>query len=771
MKIHCALRQVFRASLALAFLLPQAAHAEFLGRRPYLQSTSHEATTLVWTTDVAAPSEVRIGATPGNLNKNVVNDKLVTQHEVRLTGLSPDTRYYYSVGSPGKPLAGGDANHYFQTNPLPGSKKKFRAWILGDSGNAGLRQLAVRDAMLAFAGTHKPDLFLHVGDIAYDNGTPEEFTIKFFNIYPSILRNTTCWPAMGNHEGNTADSGLQIGPYYSTYVLPKGAEAGGLASGTEAYYSFDYANVHFIVLDSHDSPRDPAGPMLSWLKVDLSATNQDWIVAYWHHPPYSKGTHDSDWELQLVEMRKNVVPILEAAGVDLVLSGHSHIYERSYLLDGAYATPTVAAGHIVNGGDGKPLGNGPYTKSAGNVAHEGAVYVVAGHGGVPTSGLGGHPVMYFDEKDNGSCLLDIQGNRLSLVNVRWDGVSTDRFALVKGPGLVLAAPDGGETLERDVPYDIRWATVGNIPNVKLEYSLDDGQTFSIIAASVPNTGTYSWSIPAMDSKRAIIRVSDAANAQVLDESNAGFTMLGGVSESAIAFGDVWSYKDDGVDQGMTWLAASFNDSAWKTGKAQLGYGEGDEATTLVDVAPNYPSYYFRKKIVIDREVTKAELKILHDDGAVVWVNGRQVFSDYVGDTWYGALATAQSQENEIDNALISLEENPFVVGENILAVMVKQFSDDSSDISFDLALTLRKSVSEGTSSSSATSTSTSSGSSGAGESGTGGMGQGGMNSGGKGATEEPGACACSVVGESRGWSPWLGWVLAAYARRRKKTLQ
>lgn len=531
MKIHFHLRQSLSALATLLLLIPHAAQAELLARRPYLQSTSHQATTIVWTTDVASPSEVRIGATPQTLDKSVVVDKVVTQHEVRISGLSPDTRYYYSVGSPGKPLAGGDPNHYFQTNPLPGTTKKFRAWILGDSGNAGERQAAVRDAMLAFTGTHTPELFLHVGDIAYDNGTPEEFTIKFFNMYPTILRNTTFWPAMGNHEGNTADSGLQIGPYYATYVLPKGGEAGGVASGTEAYYSFDYANVHFIVLDSHDSPRDAAGPMLSWLKVDLSATNQEWIVAYWHHPPYSKGTHDSDWELQLVEMRTNVLPILEAAGVDLVLSGHSHMYERSYLLDGAYGTPTVAAGHIVNGGDGKPLGNGPYKKSLGNVAHEGAVYVVAGHGGVPTSGLGGHPVMYFDESDNGSCLLDVQANRLMLVNVRWDGVVTDRFALVKGSGLVLAVPDGGEILNYGELFAIQWATVGNIPNVKLEYSLDDGQTYSVIAASVPNTGIYVWSIPEADSQRAIIRVSDASNSMAFDESNAGFAILSGKSSS------------------------------------------------------------------------------------------------------------------------------------------------------------------------------------------------------------------------------------------------
>ncbi len=64
--------------------------------------------------------------------------------------------------------------------------------------------------------------------------------------------------------------------------------------------------------------------MCNWLRADLAATAQEWIIAYWHHPPYTKGSHDSDAEGDLVEVRENIVPILEDFGVDLVLCGHSH---------------------------------------------------------------------------------------------------------------------------------------------------------------------------------------------------------------------------------------------------------------------------------------------------------------------------------------------------------------------------------------------------------------------------------------------------------------
>ena len=90
--------------------------------------------------------------------------------------------------------------------------------------------MAVRDAMLTDVGSNTPDIFVHVGDMAYSSGTTLEFTTNFFAIYQPILRNTVVWPAMGNHEGASSDSGTQTGPYYDAYVLPTGTQAGGLAS-------------------------------------------------------------------------------------------------------------------------------------------------------------------------------------------------------------------------------------------------------------------------------------------------------------------------------------------------------------------------------------------------------------------------------------------------------------------------------------------------------------------------------------------------------------
>lgn len=485
-------------SLALvATAVPlRSAHAVTLERHPYLQTATPTSVIVVWTTRNSSVGTVQWGPAPDQLDSSASDREPHEHHEVTLTGLTPGTRYYYRVLGDDEPLAGGDLAHTFLTPPPVGSATRFRAWVVGDSGTGGAKQALVRDAMLRHVGQDPPHIYLHVGDMAYGSGTESAFTTKFFAPYADILRSTPVWPTIGNHEGSSSDSATQTGPYYEAYVLPRAGEAGGAPSGTEAYYSFDYANVHFVVLDSHESPRQPDGPMLQWLVHDLIATSQAWVIAYWHHPPYSKGTHDSDGEMQLVEMRENALPILEAGGVDLVLAGHSHTYERSYLLDGAYQTPSVQGVGVLDGRDGRVTGDGPYAKPFGLTGHQGAIYVVAGHGGTGVSQSSHHPLMFFDEAIHGSCLIDVDDNRLSLINVRYDGEVNDRVSIVKGDGIVLGAPDGGEQLVAGQTQTIRWASVGReIDAVNLVYSIDATATWVAIAGGSPTRAATSGPCP------------------------------------------------------------------------------------------------------------------------------------------------------------------------------------------------------------------------------------------------------------------------------------
>ena len=283
------------------------------------------------------------------------------------------------------------------------------------------------------------DAYLHLGDMAYEEGLDGEFSANFFDIYTELLRNTVVWPTMGNHEGITSSGVTGTGPYYDSYCVPTRAEAGGTPSGTEAYYSFEIGRTHIICLNSHDLDRSPTGDMALWLKADLEMAHADWLIAFWHHPPYTKGSHDSDREIELIEMRELVMPILESGGVDLVLSGHSHIYERSMLIDGAYATPTTADGVVLDDGDGDPAGDGAYRKSAALNPNGGTLAVVAGHGESAGRAFAVMPLMRSVVGEVGSVILDIDDDVLTGRMLNSEAVVRDTFQLIKR-GVVVHEP-------------------------------------------------------------------------------------------------------------------------------------------------------------------------------------------------------------------------------------------------------------------------------------------------------------------------------------------
>jgi hypothetical protein len=453
------------SALAHAFVLwcvllwlPSVACAQ-LTRQPYLQAVSQSSVVVAWQTDlsVGARSVVRYGTSHENLSASASDNAVtaasnpsVRNHAVLIGGLLAGTRYYYDVATEGgSVLAGPSSEHFFVTAPPTGARTAFSFWVVADAGTNAADQLAVRDAMLALTASDPPDLFLQVGDMAYPNGTDAAFTSATFGVYASTLVHTPLFTAVGNHEASdgSSDSPTQTGPYFEAFAPPIGGEAGGAPSGTEAYYSFDYGMVHFIVLDSDDSSVEPGSSQMTWLAADLDAIgqSQQWVIAAFHHPPFSKGSHDSDVlgdsGGRMTRMREQVLPVLEARGVDLVLSGHSHSYERSYLLSRAYgrgpapAFPTppfaalLAADAIVNTGDGHV--DGAYKKGGGRVAHGGTVYVVAGHGGASLGGPLGHPVMRYSELLHGSLLVEVSERTLRARNVRSDGSIADEVTLQK----------------------------------------------------------------------------------------------------------------------------------------------------------------------------------------------------------------------------------------------------------------------------------------------------------------------------------------------------
>ena len=453
----------FVSVIWLGGLLAQAAESPMeagmtLTRKPYIQQTTPHSAVVVWRALGLGTPQLGYGTNPNALTE-VVSDGITKypaeerledgdeiaylasappntyQHEFLLDGLEPNARYFYSIYDAEVLLAGGAESYYVQTLPMAGSEVSQRFWVVGDSGDGGELQLQAFQAVQAqvAASGRKIDAYLHLGDMAYNFGEDSEFQRNFFDVYESLLRNTVTWPTMGNHEGALSSGFSGVGPYFDAYVVPTRGESGGVPSGTESYYAFDSGSIHFVCLNSHDLNRLPTGEMAQWLREDLSRATAKWLIAFFHHPPYTMGTHDSDWEAQLQEMREHFMPILESHGVDLVLAGHSHTYERSMLIDGAYATPTMVDGVVYDDGDGDPGlgGDGPYKKSEGLNTNEGTVAVVAGNGRGAAQSIGTMPVMRRTIPQTGSVLLDVDGDTLTGYMINNIGQIPDRFQIIK----------------------------------------------------------------------------------------------------------------------------------------------------------------------------------------------------------------------------------------------------------------------------------------------------------------------------------------------------
>jgi methionine-rich copper-binding protein CopC/hemin uptake protein HemP len=429
------------------FTIAPTVIATTLLRGPYLQMGTSNSIMIKWRTAAAVGSKVTYGTSQGALNLVKEDTTKRTNHEVVLTGLQPDTKYFYTIGLATQTLQG-DSDNFFVTAPLPGTEKKTRIWVNGDCGNNSTNQRNVRDRYLSYMGSNYTDAWLLLGDNAYENGTDSEYQVKFFDIYKDkMLKQTVLWPAPGNHD--YANSGARAGDlnvdYFNIFQMPTAGQAGGVPSGTKRYYSFNYGNIHFISLDSYgkdaDTYRlyDTTGPQVTWLKQDLAANTQKWTILYWHHPPYTMGSHNSDVSNELIQIRQNLLRILDRYKVDLVLCGHSHNYERSRIMKGYYGNEASFNGALYNlsSSSGKydgSSGSCPYVKNS-TLPGTGIVYTVVGSSGqLSTVAEDSYPhdAMYFSNNTvGGSMALEIEGDRLDAKWICSDGTIRDQYTIVK----------------------------------------------------------------------------------------------------------------------------------------------------------------------------------------------------------------------------------------------------------------------------------------------------------------------------------------------------
>ncbi|MDH3354606.1 MAG: metallophosphoesterase family protein [Chromatiales bacterium] len=410
------------AILTLGRMVQKYLDSQFTGvRGPYLQMLGSDRVTIRWQSLDASTGQINYGSGQ-ELVHSVKESEAVESHELQLKGLQSSTRYNYQI-------VGSKKVEWFVTAPDVTDDKAVRLWVQGDPGYYRKETQSVKNQAMHWMeahprGTRPPfDLWLTTGDNAYKSGKQKEFQSALFDAYPELLPHYPYWPAYGNHDARRWS-------FFKNFTFPEAGELGGAPSGTEHYFSFNYGQLHLIYLDTETESLAPNDDMALWLKKDLFQNRNPWVIAVFHHPPYTKGGHNSDdtWEGlgdkswdslgRMVDVRENILPILEAGGVDMVLSGHSHVYERSFQLHGHYGFSSSLTEAMVIDRDNC------LTKGMGTN------YLVIGSSAKSDSGSLDHPVMKFSTSKRGSQVIDVESGKLTSTFIAEDGTVLDQFMIL-----------------------------------------------------------------------------------------------------------------------------------------------------------------------------------------------------------------------------------------------------------------------------------------------------------------------------------------------------
>ena len=337
----------FAAAFLVVFIAQCSAAELWLG--PYLQDVRGDRAAVLWATR-GGPGAGLVRFTVGQVTREVASvyaahapsetnlPETLYLHRADLTGLSAGTSYGYKVFVDGVEVAA-DRSLQFRT---PGGTQPIRFLVFGDTGDAGAGQELVAHRLEQESG----DFLLHVGDIAYYEGTFPQFQDTFFGIYDKLLSRLPFFATPGNHD---APGGAAA---YRTFFQPN--QDGVPRDSRGLYYSFDWGNIHFAVLDSNDSLANAiagTGAMLNWLENDLRQTQQTWRVVAVHHTPYPTTPYKLDDPICKLVLDR-LTPILERHAVHLVLSGHEHIYQRTLAKQQGFSATVPGTVYVTTGGGG-----------------------------------------------------------------------------------------------------------------------------------------------------------------------------------------------------------------------------------------------------------------------------------------------------------------------------------------------------------------------------------------------------------------------------------
>lgn len=390
-------------------------------RQPYLVLQTQNAVTIKWQSNKEELGRVAYGLTPQNMANVRFEQTSSKKHSLTLTNLKECTKYFYRVAA--SSLIIDNKGRSFTT--LCEKKEKQRLWVIGDSGKSGHKQQEVYHQMLDYINHdfNKLDMWILLGDNAYSSGTQKKYNKKLFKPFVELVKRYVPWAVPGNHD-------MKRWAFYDVWDFPTNAESGGVASHREEFYSVEDGNLHLVMLDSETVSRSKTGKMAEWLKKDLSANTKPFVIVAFHTPPYTDGGHKSDSIFdssgRLVEMRENFVPIFDKYGVDLVLSGHSHGYERSKLIVNHLGkSDTFSTQNIIKDSTTE------YTKSTKKKENSGTIYQVCGSSSKLTHASYQHPALPISMAKMGSLIIEMTPTTLTSKFLTINGKIADEFTITK----------------------------------------------------------------------------------------------------------------------------------------------------------------------------------------------------------------------------------------------------------------------------------------------------------------------------------------------------
>jgi 3',5'-cyclic AMP phosphodiesterase CpdA len=258
-------------------------------------------------------------------------------HQVAVTDLEPGTAYVYRVGDRARGLWSDACS--FKTDD---GDEQLSFLAIADVQAGGIEDFrhAAETLRSGLALAPETDFVVNLGDYVNDNTNAE------WDAYAEAFRfaneTTTAVPVAGNHDGNITNK-FNTNCFKNTFCLDRSANR----SLEGVYYSFDYGNAHFAVLNTNDMyPMSQA--QKNWLYNDMSNSTAFWKILLMHRSLYSAGKNIN--KPSTIVMRNTLLPLIDKLGIDLVLSGHDHMYLRTAPLRGERRVENVACVHESFGG-------------------------------------------------------------------------------------------------------------------------------------------------------------------------------------------------------------------------------------------------------------------------------------------------------------------------------------------------------------------------------------------------------------------------------------